>query len=74
MSIVLIFELFGIVYMLIRFWPLINRFFAFSPPPSWLPSLVQPQDWFIVKICGILLIILLVAGVGSFLKGGGSNV
>jgi hypothetical protein len=46
----------------------------FSPVPSWLPALVQPQDWFIVKICGILLVILFVAGVGSFLKGGGSNV
>lgn len=73
MSIVLMLELFGITYMLIRFWPLIKKFFALSPPPSWLPSLVQPADWFVVRILGILLITFL-AGLGLFWKGGDPSV
>lgn len=28
----------------------------FTPPPSWLPSLVQPEDYFVCKV--ILLAIL----------------
>lgn len=41
--------------------------FNLLPLPSWLPALVQPQDWF---ICQILAILLIVAGGIVVLKGG----
>jgi hypothetical protein len=32
-----------------------------SPPPSWLPALTQPADWFVVKVLGIFIVISLIA-------------
>ncbi len=46
---------------------------TFSPPPPWLPSLVQPADWFIIRIGGVMLFISFIFGVASFLKGGESD-
>jgi hypothetical protein len=41
-----------------------------SPLPSWLPKLVQPQDWLVIKILVILVIVSLLAGVAKHFERG----
>ena len=46
---------------------------TFSPAPSWLPALVQPADWFVIKICCIFVIcaiFILLASDIQYPKGG----
>lgn len=56
-----------------QYWSLIKRFLTLSPPPSWLPSLVQPADWFVVKLSGIFIlcaIVVLLTSNIQYPKGG----
>lgn len=40
-----------------------------TKPPAWLPSLVQPADWLIIKILAILVVTSLVAAFYNITKG-----
>jgi hypothetical protein len=42
---------------------------SLPPPPDWAPSLLQPQDWLVVKILAILVLITFLAGVATYKRG-----
>jgi len=49
--------------------------FNFTAPPSWLPALTQPVDWFVFKILGIIILIGLIASAITLtIKGGDGYV